>query len=160
HSDCCVRPVRHSISPLRQDLLFAFIRYMQTVLEMEAIMKSAVFLAPALFAYSFSLWAQLDDTGSFPKEFRKWAHVTSVVVGPLSAVFPTEGGIQHIYANDKALVGYESGKFPDGSIIVYDLLETKEIAGNTIEGPTRRVDVMVKQNERDSSTGGWQFMSF
>lgn len=124
-------------------------------------MKSTVFiLVTTLFAWSFSLWAQMDDPASFPKEFRKWAHVKSVLVGPQSAAFQTEGGIHHIYANGKALEGYETGKFPDGSIIVYDLLETKEIAGNTIEGPTRRIDVMMKQGEHNSATGGWQFMSF
>jgi Cytochrome P460 len=84
----------------------------------------------------------------------------SVLVGPQSVAFATEGGIHHIYANDKALQGYDSGKFPDGLVIVYDLLETKEVAGNTIEGQTRRVEVMVKQNDRYASTGGWEFMSF
>ena len=83
-----------------------------------------------------------------------------MVVGPQSPAYATEGGIHHIYANDKALEGYDSGKFPDGSIIVYDLLETKEVAGNTIEGQTRRVDVMVKESEQYASTGGWEFMSF
>ena len=117
-------------------------------------------LGTAVLACSFSLCAQFDDTTSFPRDFRKWAHVKSVLVGPQSAAFATEGGIHHIYANDKALEGYETGKFPDGSIIVYDLLETKEIAGNTIEGPTRRVDVMVKQGELYRTTGGWEFMSF
>jgi hypothetical protein len=117
-------------------------------------------LATAVFAGSFSLWAQFDAAISFPKEFRKWAHVKSVVVGPQSSAFATEGGIHHIYANERALEGYDTGKFPDGSVIVYDLLETKEIAGNTIEGPTRRIDVMVKQGERYRTTGGWEFMSF
>jgi hypothetical protein len=83
-----------------------------------------------------------------------------VLVGPQSPAFATEGGIHHIYANDKALEGYDSGKFLDGSVIVYDLLETKEVAGNTIEGRTRRVDVMIKHSERYVSTGGWEFMSF
>ncbi len=125
------------------------------------MMKNNVMLwATMLFAYSFVLWAQTGDEVSFPKEFRKWAHVKSVLVGPQSAAFSTEGGIHHIYANDKALEGYETGKFSDGSIIVYDLLETNEIEGNTVEGPTRRIDVMVKQSERYSATGGWQFMSF
>lgn len=91
-------------------------------------------LATLVFAWSFFLWGQLDDVVPFPKGFRKWAHVKSVLVGP--------------------------GKFPDGSVIVYDLLETKEIAGNTLEGPTRRVDVMVKQRGRYRTTGGWEFMSF
>ena len=117
-------------------------------------------LAAAVFVGSLALWAQMDAATSFPKEFRRWAHVKSVLVGPQSIAFATEGGIHHIYANDKALEGYDFGKFPDGSVIVYDLLETKEVAGNTIEGQTRRVDVMIKQSERYASTGGWEFMSF
>ncbi|MGZ7060722.1 MAG: cytochrome P460 family protein [Candidatus Angelobacter sp.] len=117
-------------------------------------------LATAVSAGGFSLWAQLADLAPFPKEFRKWAHVKSVLVGPQSVAFATEGGIHHIYANEKALEGYTTGKFPDGSVIVYDLLETKETAGNTIEGPTRRVDVMVKQSDLHRTTGGWGFMSF
>ena len=117
-------------------------------------------LAIALFVGSFPMWAQHEERAAFPKEFRKWAHVKSVVVGPQSAAFATEGGIHHIYANEKALEGYDTGKFPDGSVIVYDLLETNEVGGNTIEGPTRRVDVMVKDIERYHATGGWQFMSF
>lgn len=114
----------------------------------------------AVLVVSFLLSAQTDEAASFPKEFRRWAHVKSVLVGPQSPAFATEGGIHHIYANDKALQGYESGKFPDGSVIVYDLLETKEVGGNTIEGQTRRVDVMLKQSEHYASTGGWQYMSF
>lgn len=125
-------------------------------------MKRAVVLAfpCAFFFATFFLWGQVNDTVPFPKHFRKWAHVKSVLVGPQSAAFATEAGIHHIYANEKALEGYDTGKFPDGSVIVYDLLETKEIAGNTIEGATRRVDVMVKQRELYRTTGGWEFMSF
>ena len=120
-----------------------------------------ILLLAAAVSYGGSfLLAQLDDAAPFPKEFRKWAHVKSVMVGPQSAAFATEGGIHHIYANEKALEGYETGKFPDGSTIVYDLLETKQVAGNTIEGPTRRIDVMVKESERFRATGGWRFMSF
>ena len=123
--------------------------------------KAELMLLPVVvLVFNFALTAQVDETPSFPKEFRKWAHVKSVLVGPQSSAFATEGGIHHIYANDKALEGYGSGKFPDGSVIVYDLLETKEVAGNTIEGQTRRVDVMIKQSERYASTGGWGFMSF
>jgi hypothetical protein len=125
------------------------------------VRKAIMMFSPiAVLAVSFTLSAQTDETPTFPKEFRRWAHVKSVLVGPQSIAFATEGGIHHIYANGKALEGYDSGKFPDGSVIVYDLLETKDVAGNTIEGQTRRVDVMVKQSERDASTGGWKFMSF
>ena len=123
--------------------------------------KGTLILTPiAVLIVGFALSAQTDETPSFPKDFRRWAHVKSVLVGPQSPAFATEGGIHHIYANDKALQGYESSKFPDGSVIVYDLLETKEVGGNTVEGQTRRVDVMIKQSERYASTGGWGFMSF
>lgn len=121
--------------------------------------KTMLLLAIGVLA-GFSLWASPEDMTPFPTEFRKWAHVKSVLVGPQSAAFATEGGIHHIYANNKALEGYDTGRFPDGSVIVYDLLETKEVAGNTLEGPTRRVDVMVKKSERYAVTGGWEFMSF
>jgi hypothetical protein len=124
-------------------------------------MKATLFAALMLAAVvGRALWAQQDDAARFPTEFRKWAHVKSALVGPQSAAFATEGGIHHIYANEKALEGYETGKFPDGSVIVYDLLQTKEVAGNTIEGPTRRIDVMVKESERYGAMGGWEFMSF
>lgn len=122
--------------------------------------EMVLLLATAASLGGSSLWAQVDDAAQFPREFRKWAHVKSVLVGPQSAAFATEGGIHHIYANQKALEGYETGKFPDGSVIVYDLLETKEVAGNTVEGPTRRVDVMVKQGQLYRATAGWEFMSF
>ena len=117
-------------------------------------------VAIVIVAGSLGAWAALDEPATFPAEFRKWAHVKSVLVGPQSAAFATEGGIHHIYANDQALQGYQTGRFPDGAVIVYDLLETREIAGNTVEGPTRRVDVMLKQSERRPTTGGWEFMSF
>jgi hypothetical protein len=130
---------------------------------MEVAVKKYLVLLLATAAVSaggLSLWGQLDDTAPFPKEFRNWAHVKSVLVGPQSGAFATEGGIHHIYANEKALEGYRTSKFPDGSVIVYDLLETREIAGNIIEGPTRRIDVMVKQGELYRTTGGWKFMRF
>ena len=125
-------------------------------------MKSSLMLLVefAIFAVSFSVFTLADDNVPFPKDFRKWAHVKSVLVGPQSPAFATEGGFHHIYANEKALEGYDTGKFPDGSVLVYDLLETKETAGNTLEGPTRRVDVMVKSSERYRATGGWDFASF
>jgi hypothetical protein len=130
------------------------------MMEQRVKRNMALLLATAVSVCGSSLLAQLDDAPPFPKEFRTWAHVKSVLVGPQSAAFATEGGIHHIYANEKALQGYETGKFPDGSMIVYDLLETKEVAGNTIEGTTRRVDVMVKQSELYRTTAGWRYMSF
>jgi hypothetical protein len=114
----------------------------------------------ACLAWAFSLWAAADDSIPFPLDFREWAHVKSAIVGPQSPAFATEGGLHHVYANRQALAGYRAGAFPDGSILVYDLLETREAGGLTSEGPERRVDVMVKDRRRYGDTGGWGFASF
>ena len=114
----------------------------------------------ALFAVVVAARAHQDEGIPFPAGYRTWAHVKSVVVGPSSAAFATEGGIHHIYANERALEGYRTGTFPDGSIVVYDLLETKESAGNLLEGAPRRLDVMTKDSRRFAQTEGWGFASF
>src|SRR6476660_4116357 len=82
-----------------------------------------------------------------PANIAKWATVKSVLIGPQSPAFATEAGINHIYANSKALEGYEAGTFPDGSILVYKLLDTTEASGATSEGTLKRVDVMVKDSQ-------------
>jgi hypothetical protein len=60
----------------------------------------------------------------------------------------------------EALEGYRSGKFPDGSVLIDDLLEIKESGGVTSEGARRRVAVMVKDGARYRDTGGWGFEVF
>ena len=119
-----------------------------------------VIIALSLLAFVLCLLVRAGDDIPFPTEYRKWAHVKSALVGPQSPAFKTEAGIHHIYANSKAVEGYETGKFPDGSIIVYDLLETKEVSGITIEGPQRRFDMMVKNSQRYKENGGWDFARF
>jgi hypothetical protein len=57
--------------------------------------------------------------------------------------------------------GYRSGQFPDGSVIVYDLIETKTSPeGTRTEGSRKLVDVMVKDRGRYADTGGWGFEEF
>jgi hypothetical protein len=104
--------------------------------------------------------AQGKDEIPFPKDYRSWAHVKTVLVGPTSAAFATEAGFHHIYANDRAMVGYRTGTFPNGSVLVYDLLESKDLAGNTSEGAQRRVDIMVKDTTRFADNAGWGFARF
>ena len=116
--------------------------------------------AALLLVVAVAARSQQDMSIPFPAAYRTWAHVKSVVVGPSSAAFATEGGIHHIYAHERALEGYRTGTFPDGSIVVYDLLETKEAAGNLLEGAPRRLDVMVKDSRRFAENEGWGFASF
>jgi len=96
----------------------------------------------------------------YPQNFRGWTHVKSALITSAHPAFQAEGGIHHIYANPKATEGYASGQFSDGSVIVYELVETHEKDGVIAEGSRRRVDVMVKDATRFQATGGWGFERF
>jgi len=125
--------------------------------------RRALFLALAttcMVTWSVSLWAKANDAVPYPAGYRQWAHVSSGLIGPQSPAFESSGGIHHIYANEKAMEGYRTGRFPDGSVLVADFLETRESAGVTTEGPRRRIDVMVKDSKRYATTGGWGFEQF
>lgn len=80
----------------------------------------------------------------FPRGYREWKHVKSALVGPQSPFYETGGGLHHVYANDEAMKEFRSGSFPDGSVLVFELLATIEKAGVTSEGARHRVDVMLK----------------
>lgn len=100
----------------------------------------------------------------YPAGFRSWQHVKSIVIGSEHKSFQNRGGIHHYYANDKAMEGYRSGKFPNGSIIVDEAVFTKELDGEakgiTAEGDRRGLDVMVKNDRVYGDTGGWGFEHF
>src|SRR5262245_40924305 len=126
-------------------------------------LKRVIFLALAatcVTTWSLSLWARTNDAVPYPAGYRLWTHVKAALIGPQNHAFKDSGGIHHIYANEKAMEGYGAGKFPDGSVIVADFLETRESAGVTTEGPRRRIDVMVKDSKRYAATGGWGFEQF
>jgi cytochrome P460 len=114
-------------------------------------------------ALGFHLSARVqagDADATYPQGYRNWAHVKSTLVGPQSPAFAVNGGLHHYYANEKGLEGYRTGTFPDGAVLVDDLLETKETAGVTSEGPRRRLAVMVKASQKYPDTGGWGFEVF
>lgn len=96
----------------------------------------------------------------YPEGYRGWRHVSSMVIEaghPLHASF---GGLHHLYANDKAVQGYASGKFPDGSVIVFDLLEAAAADHAITAGKRKVVGVMLKDAKKFASTGGWGFEGF
>ena len=87
----------------------------------------------------------------WPQGYRTWAHVKSAYVGPGHPAAPKYEGLHNIYANDLAMQGYRSGRFPVGAVIAYDQLAAT-VAPAAIE-PARRkfVDVMRKGPD------GWVF---
>jgi Cytochrome P460 len=120
-------------------------------------MKTAFVLASLLALGAPALAA---DPVPYPAGYRGWHHVKSMVIQPGHSLYEAFGGIHHIYANAKALAGYRSGKFADGSVIVFDLLEA-ENAGNALqEGPRKVLGVMHKDAGKYPSTGGWGFEGF
>lgn len=65
----------------------------------------------------------------YPEGFRSWTVVKSLVIGPGHDSFAKRGGIHHYYANDKAVLGYRTGAFPEGSIVVDEAVFTKDGEG-------------------------------
>jgi len=96
----------------------------------------------------------------YPDGFRRWAHVKTGAVTAANTHFSVIGGFHHIYANPAALAGYASGRFADGSVLVFDRLAIEENAGTLNEGQRIVVDVMVKDAAKWPATGGWGFEEF
>lgn len=96
----------------------------------------------------------------YPEGYRSWTHVKSMVIEEGHPLFESFGGIHHIYANDRALEGYRTGRFRDGAVIVFDLLEAIADGNAITEGQRKVVGVMRKDSNRYASTGGWGFEGF
>lgn len=96
----------------------------------------------------------------YPQGYRQWTHVKSMIISQGHPLYEAFGGMHHLYANAKALQGYKSGKFADGSVIVFDLLDVK-VADHTVqEGERKVLGVMHKDARKYKDTGGWGFEGF
>jgi hypothetical protein len=121
-------------------------------------MRAVVFLSFCLLAPS--ALAQSEAQVPYPEGYRDWHHVKSMVINPGHPLYEAFGGIHHLYANKKALEGYRKGRFPDGAVIVFDLLEAKNADNAITEGPRKVVGVMHKDSKKFAKTGGWGFEGF
>lgn len=116
-----------------------------------ALSSMALTLPPAIAADSYV---------PYPTGYRDWHHVKSMVIGKGHPLFESFGGIHHLYANSKAIAGYPAGKFQDGAVIVFDLLEAKSAENTITEGARKVVGVMHKDTRKYAATGGWGFEGF
>jgi hypothetical protein len=97
----------------------------------------------------------------YPEGHRGWYHVKTMAIDRGHPLFDSFGGIHHLYANERAMRGYRSGKFANGAVIVFDLLEmTKTDDHAIVEGPRKVLGVMRKDARRYAKTGGWGFEAF
>ncbi len=96
----------------------------------------------------------------YPAGYRDWHHVKSMVIEPGHALYEAFGGIHHLYANPQAVAGYKTGKFADGAIIVFDLLDAESADKAVTEGARKVLGVMHKDANKYPATGGWGFEGF
>jgi len=108
---------------------------------------------------SFSNKKDGDDV-PYPEGFRNWTHVKTAIIEKGNSAFAHWGGFHHIYGNPKAIDGYQTGKFEDGSIIVFDVIEALSKDSMVTEGRRKLIDVMVKDSRKYKTTGGWGYEEF
>lgn len=115
-----------------------------------------------LVVAAVAAWAKDGAKVKYPQGYREWAHVKSMVIEEGHPLYESFGGIHHVYANEKAHRALEAGKgrYPDGAVFIFDLLEAKSADHAIVEGPRKVVGVMQKDAKRFASTGGWGFEGF
>lgn len=123
-------------------------------------MKHATQLALLAGALTFASLTQASDRIDYPEGYRYWTHIKSMVLHPGHPLENPFKGIHHVYGNDKAVKGTQTGKFKDGSVLVFDLLEYRTQDKASTEGNRVLVGVMVKNSKRYRDTGGWGFEGF
>src|SRR5687767_4121716 len=127
---------------------------------MKEILTISIIGLVCILVTSFQTEMHVDDEIPFPMGYRSWTHVKSGMLGP-SHPNVQYRGFNHIYANDLAVEGYASGRFPDGSSIVVDVIEASPMNENyTGEGKRHHMDVMLKDSIKFSTTGGWAYAQF
>ena len=118
-----------------------------------AVFHAIVLVAPAALAADVA-------PVPYPQGYRQWTHVKSMTINPGHALYDAFGGMHHLYANSRAEQGYKSGRFADGAVIVFDLLEAR-LADNAVhEGDRKVLGVMHKDSRKYKDTGGWGFEGF
>jgi hypothetical protein len=120
-------------------------------------------LAPVCLVLALAVAAGAEPPKvDYPAGYRQWAFVKSMVIySNKNPLFGEFGGMHNLYANAEAMRAYtKGGTFPDGSVIVFDLLEAKDENGAWVGGERKLVDVMHKDRAKYKTTGGWGFEGF
>jgi len=97
---------------------------------------------------------------AYPEGYRDWNHVKSMLIEKGHDLANPFEGIHHVYANDQAKEGLRTGRYVDGSTLVFDLLHYQQKEHAIVEKERKLVGVMVKDAKKFSKTGGWGFEGF
>ena len=124
-------------------------------------MKTLRLIAGLLFILTgFATAAGNNTDVAYPEGYRNWRHDKSMLIQPGHALADPFQGIHHIYANNKAAEGLKNGKYEDGAIFVFDLLNYVEKDKTIQEGERKLVGIMQKDSTKYAATGGWGFEGF
>lgn len=108
-----------------------------------------------------ALAAPADPDLAYPEGYRDWTHVKSMWIGPDHPLADPFAGLHHIYVDDVGADALRRGEpLPDGTVLVFDLLEADLRDDAIVEGPRKLLGVMVRDDDRFVETGGWGFQAF
>jgi hypothetical protein len=94
------------------------------------------------------------------KDYRQFYHIKTLILEEGHPLYKDFGGIHHIYANEKAYQAYKNKtKFPEGALIVFDLMEVVKKDNAVAEGK-RKVLAYMKKTNKNKDTGNWEFQAF
>jgi len=108
-----------------------------------------------------SLFLYAGKRSYFPEGYRSWYHVKTLILEKGHPLYDAFGGIHHVYANEKAYKALVKGeKFPDGAVLVFDLMEVIKENNAVAEGKRKVLAYMRKDSKKFKETGGWEFQAF
>lgn len=124
-------------------------------------LAAVVLLAAVAFA-AVRATAAPDSRVPYPTGYRSWTHLKSMAIvsdqHPLANPF---AGLHHVYVNAVGLdAARRGGEFPNGSVIVFDLLQADAKDGAITEGARKFIGVMRKDRKAYAATGGWGWEGF
>lgn len=119
-------------------------------------LSGILFVFLGLFGYANANQTEI----AYPKGYKQWPHIKSMVIEPGHPLENPFQGLHHVYGNSRALKGFEDGVFPDGSVLVFDLVQDKSEGKTIQEGQRKLVGVMQKDEKAFGKTGGWGFEGF
>lgn len=123
-------------------------------------MKNTLTHCSLIMALGASSVALASDPVAYPDGYRDWTHIKTMVLYPEHALANPFEGIHHVYGNEKAVAGAQTGKFANGAVLVFDLLEFRTGDNASTEGERKLLGVMVRDSDRYPDTGGWGFEGF
>ncbi len=115
----------------------------------------------ALIAATFASFAGSEDAVvDTAPDYRAWQHVKSMIIQPGHPLEDRFGGIHHVYANAKAMVGLANGEYAAGAVFVFDLLDYEISDMTIVETAHKRLDVMRYDPAKYALTGGWEYATY